>query len=77
MNKEGSRFDKGTTTKNKGEDKEIRAEEGIERMHARMRIEGNGREVFREIGGTEAEIWNQDVRKREARGEMRERYTME
>ena len=49
--KEGERFDKGTLVKNGGEDKENRAEEGIERMHARIRLKGNGREVAREIAG--------------------------
>ena len=34
-------FDKETTSKNEGEDKEIRANEGIDRMHARMRLEGS------------------------------------
>ena len=37
--------------KNEGEDTEIRAEEGIERMDARMILKENGREVSREILG--------------------------
>ena len=41
--------DKGTTDKNEVEDKEIEVDEGMERMHARMRLEGNKREVDREI----------------------------
>ena len=41
-------YDKGTLAKNEGEDIEIRADEGIERMHTRMRLEGSEKEIDRE-----------------------------